>query len=189
MNRKWLGMAIVLAAVAAACGEGRVIFNVDVYSWLGGSANDTVPYAAPPLTVNFAASNSAQKITLVPGLGSSPIDTVRVSGSALVLNETGGPGSLRFQVYLASDSLGTYGAGKDSLFITAPSTNIAAGVSSQSLALVTSNLSPSGNALFSNSAIWIRMAGTISNSGVTVMQGKIVLTSLDLRVVVQDKIF
>jgi hypothetical protein len=181
-------MAIVLAAVAAACGEGRVIFNVDVYSWLNGSVNDTVPYAAPPFA-SLDTTNAAQKINLVPGLSSSGIDTVKVSGTANVMNQTGGPGALRLQIYLASDSAGTYGAGKDSLFLMAPSTNIAAGVSSQSLPLVTNNLSPSGNALFNKSAIWLRVAARVTNSSASVMQGKIVLTSLNLRVVVQDNIF
>ena len=110
MNSKWFAVAIVLAGASAACGEGRLIFNVDVYSWLSGSAKDTVPYAAPPLTPSFSASNSAQKINLVPGLGSSAIDTVKVTGTANVMNQSGGPGTLRFQVYLASDSAGTYTA-------------------------------------------------------------------------------
>ena len=188
MNRKRLGMAIVVAGVAAACGQGRVIFNVDAYSFLKGSVKDTIPYAAPPLG-SITPPTAAQKVSLVPGLGSSAIDTVKVTGSLDVLNQTGGPGTLRVQVYLASDSAGTYTAGKDSLFSPASPVNVAAGVSTQSLPLNISNLSPSGNALFAKSAVWIRMAATVSNSGATVMQGKAVLASLNLRVVVQDKIF
>ena len=188
MTRKQLGVAIVLAIVAAACGNGRVIFNVDAYSFLKGSVKDTIPYTVPPLTSNVTVSNAAQKVTLVPGLGSSAIDTVKVSGALTVLNQTGGPGTLRFQVYLASDSAGTYTAGRDSLF-TAASVNILAGASMNSLPLNVANLSPSGNALFAKSAVWIRVAATVSNSGATVMQGKAVLASLNLRVVVQDKIF
>ena len=188
MNGKWFGMVLLLAGVAA-CGDGRLIFNVDVYSWLRGSVNDTIPYAAPPLTSNYSASNPALKVDLVPGLGSSAIDTVKVSGSVTVLNQSGGPGTLRFQVYLASDSAGTYGAGRDSLFITPATANIAAGVNTQTIPLATQNLSPSGNALFTNSSVWIRIAATVSNTGIVIMQGTAVLTGLDLRIVVQDKFF
>jgi hypothetical protein len=190
MNSKWVGIAIVLSGVAAGCSGGRAIFNVDVFSFLSGSAKDTVQYpAVPPFTSNFTISNPAQKITLVPGLGSSAIDTVKVSGTSAVINQTGGPGTLSFQVYLASDSLGTYGAGRDSLFTPAPTANISAGVDTVPVPLTVPNLSPSGNALFSKSAVWIRMAATVSNSGAAFMQGKAVLTGLNLRIVVQDKLF
>ena len=190
MNIKRFGMAIVLAWVAAACGEGHLIFNVDVFSFLSGSAKDTVQYpAVPPFTASFTISNAAQKITLVPGLGSSGIDTVKVSGTSVVINQTGGPGTLSLQVYLASDSAGTYLAGKDSLFSPAPTANISAGVDTVPVPLSVPNLSPSGNALFNKSAVWIRMAATVSNSGAAFMTGKAVLTGLNLRVVVNDKIF
>ena len=188
MNGKWFAVAIVMAGASAACGEGRLIFNVDVYSWLKGSVKDTVPYAAPPLTANFAVTNAAQKIDLVPGLGSSAIDTVKVTGAANVINQSGGPGTLRFQVYLAADSAGTYTAGRDSLFTPTPSAVVAAGANTVPVPLNIQNLSPSGNALFKNSAIWIRLAATVSNTGAAIMQGKAALTALNLRVVVQDKI-
>ena len=192
MNRKLLGTAIVLAslaAVAAACGEGRVIFNVDVFSWLGGSAKDTISYpGVPPFTPSTTISNPAQKITLVPGLSSSGIDTVKVTGSVRVMNQTGGPGTLSFQVYLASDEAGTSGAGRDSLFRPAPTANLLPG-SDTTVVLNVPNLSPSGNALFNKSAVWIRLAVTVSNSGAAFMNGKAILTGLNLRVVVQDNIF
>jgi hypothetical protein len=188
MNSKWVGIAIVLSGVAAGCSGGRAIFNVDVFSFLSGSAKDTVPYAAPPLG-SVTPPTAAQKITLVPGLASSPIDTVQVSGSANVINQSGGPGTLRFQVYLATDSLGTFSAGRDSLFTPAALAILTAGVDTVPVPLNISNLSPSGNALFSNSAVWIRLAASVSNSGASVMLGKAVLTSLNLRVVVQDKLF
>jgi hypothetical protein len=162
---------------------------VDVFSFLSGSVKDTVPYAAPPFTPSFAATSTAQKVTLVPGLTSSPIDTVKVTGTANILNQTGGPGTLSFQVYLASDSAGTYAAGRDSMFNPPCSGSVAAGVSTQALSCAAQNLSPSGNALFSKSAIWVRIAATVSNSSAVLMLGKAVLTALDLRVVVQDKLF
>jgi hypothetical protein len=190
MRRTWIGAGVVLASVLAACGAGRVIFNVDVYSFMTGSAKDTVSYpAVPPLTSSFTVSNPPQKINLVPGLGQSGIDTVRVSGAANVINQAGGPGTLRFQVYLAADSAGTYGAGKDSMFSPAPTATITAGASTQTMIFAAPNLSPSGDSLFTNSSVWIRMEATVSNSGATFMSGKAVLTGLDLRVVVTDQLF
>jgi hypothetical protein len=188
MRRTWIGMGVVLASVMAACGAGRVIFNVDVYSFLKGTT-DTVAYIAPPLTSNITVSNPAQKINLVPGLGQSGIDTVKVSFTASVMNQTGGPGTLRFQVYLAADSAGTYSAGKDSLFSPAPSANITAGVNTQPMAFSVPNLSPKSDSLFTNSSVWVRLTATVSNSGAGIMQGKAVLTGLDLRVVVTDQLF
>ena len=189
MNKTWVGVALTLAGLAAACGQGRAIFNVDVYSFLQGSKNDTVHYVVPPVTNNQPAPTPAIKISLVPGLGSSGIDTVKVTGTADFRNDSGGPGNIRFQVYLAKDSLGTFNAGRDSMFSPAPSANLAAGVNTVSVPFTASNLSPTGNALFSNSEVWIRVGATVSNSGATFMGGRVVLTSLGLRVVVQDKLF
>jgi len=188
MNGKWFAVAIVMAGASVACGEGRVIFNVDVFSWLGASSKDSIQYVAP-IPGTFTPATFAQKVTLVPGLGSSGIDTVKVTGSARVTNQSGGPGLLRFQVYLASDSAGTYTAGRDSLFTPAASAVLTAGADTVLLPLNVPNLSPSGNALFNNSSIWIRLEATVTNSGLGSMQGKVVLTSLNLRVVVQDKLF
>src|SRR2546430_11874390 len=45
MKAKWLGVALgcaVLAGGAAGCGQGRAIFNVDVYSFLKGTGRDTL---------------------------------------------------------------------------------------------------------------------------------------------------
>ena len=190
MRRIWIGVGMALATLMAACGAGRVIFNVDVYSFMTGAAQDTVFYpAVPPFTSSLTLSNPAQQVNLVPGLGQSGIDTVKVSGTAIVMNQAGGPGSLQFQVYLAADSLGTYGAGKDSMFSPAPTATIPFGVSTQTLVFAAPNLSPSGDSLFSNSSVWVRMAATVSNTGATPMSGKAVLTGLDVRVVVTDQLF
>ncbi len=188
MKARWLGSALTAAALVAGCGQGRAIFNVDVYSWLKGSTNDTVPYAAPPLASSFAASNTPQKISLVPGAGSSFVDTVKVTGTADFRNQSGGPGTIAFQVYLASDSAGTYAATRDSMFNPAPSATVS-GANTTSIAFGVPNLSPSGDSLFTKSEVWVRIVATVSNSGATLMQGKAVLTGLLLRVVVQDKIF
>ena len=44
---KALATAALLVLVAG-CGQGKAIFNVDVYSFMAGSGRDTIPYAIPP---------------------------------------------------------------------------------------------------------------------------------------------
>src|SRR5712691_1803368 len=105
MKDKWLGVALVRAAVAAGCGEGRAIFNVDVYSFLKGTGRDTVPYFVPPGPPVTAAS-TPQKINL-PGAGSSIVDTVRAFGT-VDLRNSAGSGTIGLAVYLAADSASTY---------------------------------------------------------------------------------
>src|SRR5438094_10563761 len=85
MKAKWLGLALVSAAVAAGCGEGRAIFNVDVYSFLKGTGRDTIPYLVPGLSGR--GSSIPQKINL-PGAGSSIVDSVRALGTADLRNAT-----------------------------------------------------------------------------------------------------
>src|SRR2546429_9536313 len=87
MKAKWLGLALVSAAVAAGCGEGRAIFNVDVYSFLKGTGRDTVPYLVPP-GLSGSGSSTPQKINL-PGAGSSIVDSVRALGTSDLINATG----------------------------------------------------------------------------------------------------
>ena len=51
------------------------------------------------------------------------------------------------------------------------------------------NLSPKGDSLFTKSAVWVRIIARVSNPSGVLIQGKAVLTKLDLRVVIQDKLF
>ena len=119
MKAKWLGLALVSAAVAAGCGEGRAIFNVDVYSFLKGTGRDTVPYLVPP-GLSGSGTSTPQKINL-PGAGSSIVDSVRALGTIDLINATGS-GSLGLQVFLAADSAGTYNPA--ALAITVPTKNV-----------------------------------------------------------------
>src|SRR2546427_5848368 len=105
MNAKCFGVAL-LAALTVGCGEGRAIFNVDVHSFLFGTGRDTVPYLVPASTT--LDTSSVQHINL-PGAGSSIVDTVHAIGGVTFLNASG-LGTIRFQIYVAADSLGTYNA-------------------------------------------------------------------------------
>ena len=101
----------------------------------------------------------------------------------------GGRARCGFRCTSRATRRGTYGPGRDSLFSPAPSAALTAGANTQPIVFAVPNLSPSGNALFANSSVWIRLTATVSNSGGAIMQGKAVLTGLDLRVVVQDKLY
>jgi len=89
-----------LAAVAAACGQGRAIFDIDVYSFLHTSNADTLPYLGPlpPGVPDTIPVQTVQSI----GIGSSSIvDTVRLSGAVDFVNSTGS-GNVVFAVYFDS---------------------------------------------------------------------------------------
>ena len=177
--------ALILAAalLSAACGTGRAIFNVDVYSFLAGTGKDTVPYAIPPAT--SASASTEQKINLPPGFGSSIVDSVRItSGGANLLN-TGGTGTIGLELYVAADSLGTFNA--SALALSIPATSVTGAGTFP--VVITGDLSPGLNSLFTQSTIWIRIRAIGNNPGVTPVTGKMALTSLQVRVVVQDKIF
>ncbi|HUK21443.1 MAG TPA: hypothetical protein VLV45_07785 [Gemmatimonadales bacterium] len=185
MFSKWLGVTLVCAGLAA-CGTGHATFDVDVYSWLEGSTNDTIPYGAPPGLGTVTISNAPQKLDLLPGAGSSFVDTVRINGTMDARNATGS-GSIAFQVYLAADSAGTYAPGA-ALFNPPPSANVS-GANTSVITLTIPNLSQTLDSLFTNSQVWIRLAATVSNPGVSLLQGKAVLTSLNLHLVVSEKVF
>jgi hypothetical protein len=185
MHRTWMGVTGIAVAFAAACGQGRVIFNVDAYSFLAGSGTGTVPYAAPPAT--SIDTSTVQKVSLPGGLGSSLVDTVKVTGSVDFRNDSGGPGTITFQVYLAKDSAGAFAASADSI-LTPPISASLSGASTTSVPINANNLSPKGDSLFTGSQVWFRVRARVSNSG-TFLHGKAALTALQLRVVVQDKVF
>jgi hypothetical protein len=183
---RWLG-AVALVSLVAGCGEGNAIVDVDVWSFMNTSSADTIPYVVPPLVNNFTVSNTPQKISLVPGAGGSAVDTVVVVGNTNFVNTTGS-GSIAFQIYVASDSAGTY-ASSAAIF---PAPGIAANVTPNATTAVPigpTNLAATLDSLFTASAVWIRMVATVSNAGVTTVQGHAIITALNLRVVVNPKIF
>ena len=106
MRAKWLWTAVVLAAVTG-CGEGRAILNVDIYSFLTGTGGDTLrltPDPLPPMPPGTSITDSITPVgvNLPGGLGSSLVDTVRVTGNIDVTNPTSS-GSLSYAIFLASD--------------------------------------------------------------------------------------
>ena len=175
--------ALVLAAalLSAACGAGRAIFNVDVYSFMAGTGKDTIPYLIPPFT--SATASTFQKINLPPGFGSSIVDSVRITTGDANLMNTGGAGTIGFQLYFAADSAGTTTA-TAALSIPATAVN---GVQTVPVP-ITGDLSTAAS-LFGQQTLWMRVSATGTNGAATPVTGKGVITALQIRVVLQDKIF
>ncbi|HEV8382835.1 MAG TPA: hypothetical protein VGQ29_14700 [Gemmatimonadales bacterium] len=181
---KALGAALLVIAAVAACGEGRAIFNVDVLSFLKPSGKDTVPYAIPPNQTDSAST--FQTLNLAPGLGSSIVESATIDGTADMRN-TSGTGQLRFRLYLATDSAGTLDSATAFAF---GSSNAAVSGTNVTPITVSGGLTPAVLNTLSQSSVWVRIVAKGQNADlITPVVGKMVLTKLDLRVVLQDKVF
>ncbi|HVH67715.1 MAG TPA: hypothetical protein VM716_07605 [Gemmatimonadales bacterium] len=177
---KWF-CAAWLVALVAACGRGEAIFNVNVYSFLSPSQTST-PYAIPPSTTADTGT-VPQKISL-PGVGSSVVDSILMFGTLNLVN-TGGTGTLGLQLFMASDSAGTYNPSSAVLTV---SPKAVAG--NQTVPdTVQGKLLPNADSLFTKSQLWVRVAAHGTNTGATLLTGTMDLTSLRLSVFINDKIF
>lgn len=176
-------LIVAAALLSAACGEGRAIFNVDVYSFLAGSGNDTVPYGVPPFS--SVDSFTVQRIVLPGGFGSSIVDSVRITSGGANMVTSNGAGSIGLSLYVAGDSAGTHLPA--ALALSVPATTIA-GPGTVPV-VISGDFSASLNALFTQDTLWIRIAVNGTNPNAAPLIGKMGLTSLQLRVVMQDKIF
>jgi len=175
-------LAAALLVLVSACGKGKAIFNVDVYSFMSGTGKETIPYAIPPSSSGSAST--FQRILLPPGFGGSIVDTVRITTGNANLNNTAGTGSIGFSLYFAADSAGTTTA---TSALDIPAT----GVSGAQTVPVTisGDLSSTVNTLFTRDTLWMRITATGTNPGITPVTGNGTLTALVIRVVLQDKIF
>ena len=181
MRAKWLWVTW-LAGLAAACGEGHAIFNVDVYSFLKGTGDDSIPYFVPPGPPG-SASSTPRRIDL-PGAGSSIVDSVVVNGKVNFENQAGS-GTIGLQLYLAADSLGSLNA--SALALTVPDASVSnVGTTPDT---IVGRLSSNVISVLSGKQVWVRFLATGSNSGVTLLQGSAVLKGLRLTVVMNDKFF
>src|SRR5437667_10277472 len=121
MRAKWLCL-VALTAAAVGCGEGRAIFDIDVFSFLSGANADTLPYVGP-----LSATIPVQTIRSL-GLGSSSIvDTVRFIGSVNFV-QASGPGKASLPVAFHSGQSTVYtgpaaGTARGALASSAATTN------------------------------------------------------------------
>ena len=177
MRAKWLCL-MALTAAAVGCGEGRAIFDIDVFSFLSGAKADTLPYVGP-LPPGFPDTIPVQTVRSL-GIGSSSVvDTVRLIGSVDFVNATG-TGSVNFQVY--------FDTAKSKVYTGTPAFSVGGAVTPN--ATTTSpfdipDLPTALKPLFLASTVYVGIrvspTGTIS--------GTAKLSALRARVVIQDKIF
>jgi hypothetical protein len=171
---------LVTAALAAACGEGRAIFTVDVFSFLQSAQHDTLSYFAP-LPLGTPDTIPEQKINVLPvGSGSSVVDSARLTGTVAFENSSG-TGNLMFKLYI--DTV-------PGVYARAALDSVAGAVSGTATTLSPFTFDVKGAALqfFTSTQVYvgIRVVATATSPPV---RGKAHLTALVLRVVLQDKVF
>ena len=183
--KKALAAALLVIAGVAACGQGRAIFNVDVLSFIQPSGKDTVVYNFPttPIAVSRDSFLPAQKISMPSGLGSSSVDSVSVSLAGAADNQTG-TGSAKFEIFFSKDSAAVYAG---SPYITA--TGTISGPQPSTVLLLAPDTVSLSDSVFNTNTLWVGVhAGFTQNAG-TGLSGKLRLTLLNLRIVLQDKVF
>lgn len=177
----WLA-GLGLGGLLAGCGSGNLVVQVDVYSFLKGTGQDTVVYAIPPSTPNVVQSSTPQKVS-GPGAGSSLVDSVLIFGTLNLQNQSG-TGTLGLQLFIAADSAGTYNPSAAALTVASKTVSGTVTV----LDTVSGRLQPNVDSLFSRAQLWFRVAAQGSNASlVTPVVGKMVLKSLILTVWMRQK--
>jgi hypothetical protein len=166
--------------VAAACGEGRAIFNVDVLSFIGGQGNDTVHYTFPGGT-SGTVDNPPVKVTLLQGLGNSTVDSVTLMVGADVENQAGA-GKVKFQIFFSGSQAGLYS--------TTPYAEDSVDVSG----VETATLSPGpiplvADSIFGQSQIYVGVRVAVDANAGPAMDGRLKLSEVRLRIVLQDHVF
>jgi hypothetical protein len=186
-KRIWRPALVGLVAIgvfAVACGGGHLVFNVDVYSFIKGTGQDTVPYVIPPNSSNAVASSTPQHVN-TPGAGSSLVDSVLVFAT-LNLKDSVGTGSIGLQLFIAPDSAGTYSPSAAALTLAPVTVSPGPPVADT----IRGRLLASAESLFTNSHLWFRVAAQGSNASLTTpVIGKMVLTSAILTVWLNAKLF
>ena len=178
------GSVLAALVMAAACGEGHAIFNVDVYSFIAGSGGDTLHYTTPGVIgTTPPLNNPPLAVTLLPGLGSSVVDTVQVTGAAAIQNKTG-TGSLSFKIFFGADSNTVYSTTP----ILTASGNAGPGADT-TLMVLNATLTSAQDSLFTQKKVFVGVQAVLSNNTTTPLDGRLKLTALHLRLVIKDKIF
>jgi len=177
--------AAALLALVVACGQGRAIFNVDVLSFMHPSGRDTIPYTLPPSPIAIAADSfiTPQKISLPSGLGSSSVDSVSVTAAASAENATG-TGSVTFEVFFSKDSASVYGG---TPYFTA--TGTISGTQPSTVPIVAPTTVSLSDSVFNTNTLWVGVHARLNQNAGPGLTGKVRLTTVTMRIVLQDKVF
>ena len=177
MRAKWLCL-VALTATAAACGEGRAIFDIDVFSFLSATNADTLPYLGP-LPPGVPDTIPVQTVKSLGIGGSSLVDTVRLTGSVDFVNRTG-TGNVTFQVYF--DTV------KSTVYTGAPAFSVSGAVTPNTTTTSPFDIPDLPTALkplFLASTVYVGIRASATGT----IAGTAKLTALRARIVIQDKIF
>ena len=171
-----------LAVMAAGCGEGRLIFNIDVFSFLHTANADSLPYRGPILL--FPDTIPVQSVQSL-GIGSSSIvDTVRFTGTVNFVNDSG-TGTVQFALYFDSVASNVYN--------TTPAFSVSGTVTPGQPTPVPFDIPDIQTALkplFLRSSMYVGIKAVATPTAPsTVVRGTAILTALQARIVITDKIF
>jgi len=171
------------AALALACGEGRVILNVDVLSFIGGQGNDTVHYTVPGGAPTVTINNPPVEVTLLQGLGNATVDSVTLTVGANVENLTGG-GKVKFQIFFDSTQAGLYLGtpyAQDSAIVSGADTAV----------LLPAPVPLLADNIFGQNQIFVgvRLVVTANPPVAPAMDGKLRLSTVLLRIALQENVF
>ena len=184
MNAKWLGVALA-AVVAAGCGKGRAIFDIDVYSFLASAKADTLPYLGP-LPPGIPDTIPVQTVNSIGLSAASVVDTVLLSGAVSFVNQTD-TGRVVFQVYF--DSV------PNTVYTSPPAFGVSADVfpASTTDSTFSVNLPDALKPLFLASKVYVGLRASATPTGASAPSGPVKgtakLTALRARIVIQEKIF
>ncbi|HYT63224.1 MAG TPA: hypothetical protein VEL50_04950 [Gemmatimonadales bacterium] len=171
-------LAAALLAFVAACGQGKVILNVDVLSFLSAS-DSTKPYLIPG-GVGPIDSTISRRFTMPPGFGNSSVDSVTATVASLLENSTGG-GDVILEVFFAQTQGGLF-TGTPFL---ADSSGPVSGVQTVPLGKTTLPLS---DPIFNSDSLWVGIRARITTNAGPAMSGQLRFTDIHLRIVLQDNI-
>jgi hypothetical protein len=178
MRAKWLCLVAALAAAAIGCGQGRAIFDIDVFSFLSATNADTLPYVGP-LPPGVPDTIPVQTIKSL-GIGSSSIvDTVRLFGSVDFVNRSG-TGSVTFQVY--------FDTAKSRVYTGTPAFSVGGAVTpgvTTTSPFDIPDLPTALKPLFLASTVYVGIRATATGT----IAGTAKLTALRARIVIQDRFF
>lgn len=173
-RRVWLAITAGVA-LAAGCGVGRTIFDVDVYSFLQGAGSESIPYVAPSPFDTVPAT----LVNLLPiGLGSSVVESVTVSGTVDFENQLGN-GTVGLELYI--DTVPDVYAGTPAFSVTP----VAVTPGNTSTTPFQGEVAALARQLFLSDKVYVGMRAVASGTAV----GTARLSALRLRIVIQDQIF
>jgi len=171
-------LAAALLVFVAACGQGNIILNVDVLSFLSASDSTTqynVIGGLPPVD-----STVSRRFSLPPGLGKSTVDSISASFSSQLQNATGG-GRVTLEVFFARSQGGLFTGTpylSDSSGHVTGAVTVPMGTNSLRLA----------DSVFTTDSLWVGIRARITTDVGPNMTGQLRLTDLHVRVVLKDKI-